>query len=120
MTEPQERAAIAHLDFIIECGAPKSVTKGVRCTAEAVAYTEMHVIGACHHASLNSGGNIERLVCPKHLEALRAYAVRQARRHQPLPWWARWFRNPQPDCPTCGQEIAHSGHVLQVVRPLWQ
>lgn len=119
MTHPQ-RDAIEHLDFVIECGAPKSVTKGVRCTAEAVAYTEMHVLGACHHASLNSAGNIERYVCPNHLAALRLYAQRQARRHQPLPWWIRWFRDPKPKCPTCDQNITHSGDVLQVVQPLWQ
>lgn len=114
MTEPQERAAIAHLDFAATCGAKH---RGRYCTNTAKWWVLAHKPNFCQHPSLDSNGNLEKLVCLYHLGQLEKLAEREVKKFRPLPRWIRWMVSDgdRGRCGSCGRTIQTPNDILQVV-----
>lgn len=65
---------LEHLDFAPACGAIRADQPGAKCPEPAVAYIELHRVGACRAQGCNAAGNMAGLICQKHVDLFTALA----------------------------------------------
>jgi hypothetical protein len=95
----------ADLDFPVSCE---------KCSLQAAWYVEVHWPNFCTHPSMDAG-RLCQLVCSEHLKAYERRADKMVAEANP-PWWVKLFREPKPNCTSCGKPIQTQGDIIRVVR----